>query len=380
MQTSRLAPLGALAIILFASACQTDTQPNAPLTPAAAAARHGSPGLVIVASNATAGNSLLLFPRDEDGSLGDAVQVSTGGRGTGAGTGSQGGLALAGDRWLLAVNPGSNDVSVLRRDGNRLTLVDREPSRGENPISVTAWGQLVYVLNAGGEGNIAGFRLNHDGHLSPLRDGIRPLSSTTANPAEVAFSPNGRQLVVSEKGTNRLSIYDVDFGGTIRRQHSYPSSGVTPFGFAFSPLGALLVTEANGGAPDGSALSSYRIGPLGRLLTISGSVATTETSACWVAISPDGRYAYTANTGSATVTGYRIDPLGRLTRLDEDGVTGHTAMGPADVAFAASGRQLFTLDGGAHSLSGFEVNHNGSLSKLETSAAVPAGAFGMVAW
>ena len=67
----------------------------------------------------------------------------------------------------------------------------------------------MYVLNAGGAGNIAGFRLEH-GRLSAIANSSRPLSGSAAGPAEISFDPSGRFLVVTEKNTNRLSTYAVD--------------------------------------------------------------------------------------------------------------------------------------------------------------------------
>ncbi|MGH2368240.1 MAG: beta-propeller fold lactonase family protein, partial [Chloroflexota bacterium] len=78
-------------------------------------------------------------------------------------------------RWLFAVNPGSNDLSVFRVHGGDLTLTDRAPSGGTQPISVTVHYGLVYVLNDGGTANISGFRLSQQGKLSPLPDSTRPL-------------------------------------------------------------------------------------------------------------------------------------------------------------------------------------------------------------
>jgi 6-phosphogluconolactonase (cycloisomerase 2 family) len=380
MRLPRPAPTGVLLAGILAAACGSDPRSDAPLALDAASSLRGASGAVVVATNTTGGNALLVFPRQHDGSLGTAVAFPTGGLGTGGGLGNQGGVTLAGNRWILAVNAASNDVSVFSREGGQLTLTDREASGGEQPVSVAAWGRLVYVLNAGGAGNIAGFRLRQGGDLVPISGSVRPLSATSPGPAQIGFAPDGRHLVVTEKATNTITLYDVGPDGVAGQPQPSPSAGETPFGFAFDPRGHLLVSEAFGGAADASALSSYRIDRRDRLVTLSGSVATTETAACWVAVSPGGRYAYVTNTGSNTVSGFRVHPWGRLSLLDPDGVTSRTGSGPIDLAFAGGGRLLYTLNGGSHSISGFEVRPDGGLSALSSAGEVPLGANGMVAW
>ena len=187
-------------------------------------------------------------------------------------------------------------------------LEDVASSRGVRPISVTSHGRLVYVLNAGGgatPANIAGF-WRFGGDLIPLPGSSRPLSAALPDPAQVEFSPDGRRLVVTEKGTNRIVTYAVGFLGYAGAPQVSPSAGQTPFGFAFAGRRHLIVSEAFGGAPDASVLSSYALGPGGGVTPIDPNVATTETAACWVVVTGNGRYAYTTNTGSASVSGYAV--------------------------------------------------------------------------
>jgi len=247
------------------------------------------------------------------------------------------------------------------------------------PVSLAVHGRLVYVLNAGGTGNIAGFKLDQDDQLRYLADSRRPLSSSSADPAQVSFSPDGDWLVVSEKATNVLGIYAVRPNGLTTGPDPQPSEGVTPFGFAFSPSGALVVSEAFGGAPDASALSSYRIAASGRLRVISASIGTTETAACWVVITGSGRFAYTSNTGSNTISGYRLSDRGRLTLLDADGVTGTSGAGPIDLALSGDSRFLYSLDGTAGGISVFRVRDDGGLGPRPGVSGLPAGANGLAA-
>ena len=125
---------------------------------------HGSTGAVFVMTNAASGNEIIAYGRNADGSLEQGRRFSTGGRGSGGITdplASQGSLTLTEDRsFLLAVNAGSGSISVFRVHGDRLSLVDRVPCGGAEPVAVAQHGNLVYVLNAGGTSNVVGFRLS----------------------------------------------------------------------------------------------------------------------------------------------------------------------------------------------------------------------------
>lgn len=335
-------------------------------------------GTVYVATNQTAGNTVWAYARAADGTLSDPESFSTGGTGTGGGLGNQGGVVLTRDgRWLLVVNAGSNDVSVfaVRRDGG-LELADREVSGGTRPVSIAVHHRLVYVLNAGGTGNVSGFVLGFRGHLHPLSHSTRPLSSDAAGAAQAEFSPDGDHLVVTEKATNTITLYRVRDHGRLGRPTPMPSEGATPFGFAFSRSGTLVVSEAFGGMPDASALSSYRI-RRNDLHTVSPSVGTTETAACWVVITGDQRFAYTSNTGSGTISGYALSGRGELTLLTADGVTATTAAGPIDLALTRDGKLLYSLDEAAGGISGFQVGHDGGLTGVGAVTGLPAGANGL---
>lgn len=376
----RLLPF--LPAVLLAAACSPDdSTPTTPSAPDFAAARATRPGAVATATNDAAGNTLLVYPRDERGRLGDPVSVSTGGDGTSAGLGNQGGITLAANgRFVLVVNAGSNTIAVLRPHGAGLDLVGTTPSGGTMPISITTHDRLVYVLNGGGEGNVTGFWLDGDGRLSPITGSTRPLSGSATGPAQAGLSPDGRLLVVSEKATNILGLYRVRPDGTLGDYTPAPSVGMTPFGFAFDPDGALLVSEAFGGAADASAVSSYTFGRGPSLVTVSPSVGTTETAACWTVVTPDGRFAYVTNAGSNSVSGYAVAGNGAVSLLDTDGVTGQTGGGPIDMALTVEGRRLYTLNGAGQSISGFTVRTDGSLEPIAETGGLPAGANGLVAW
>ncbi|MBK8900364.1 MAG: beta-propeller fold lactonase family protein [Anaerolineaceae bacterium] len=347
-------------------------------------ARGNNATAVYVMNNDATANAVLVFERAADGTLTEAGSYPTGGAGTGGGLGSQGALVLSDNgRYLFAVNAGSNEVSVFAADGTTLHLADTVPSGGEMPISLTVHGRILYVLNAGGSGNITGFFIRSNGRLSPIPHATQHLSNDgvgpAPGPAQVSFTPDGRQLVVTEKASNLILTYDVRRSGQATEANITASEGMTPFGFDFTPRGDLIVSEAFGGATDASAASSYSFSH-GQLQVISSSVPTHQTAACWVIVTPDGKYAYTTNTGSSSVSGYAVSRNGSIELLDADGRTGETGDGssPIDAIISSDGQTLYVLSGGTNTVTAFHIAHDGSLTNLGD-VPVPAGSVGIAA-
>jgi len=336
-----------------------------------------STGAVYTLTNSPSGNAVKVFHRAGDGSLTSAGEVATGGTGTGAGLGNQSALVHDGG-FLFAVNPGSDSVSALKVSGNGLQLVDTAASGGDQPISLTFHDGLLYVLNAGGAGNISGLTVTKRGHLAPLAGSTRPLSGSGTGPAQVSFDPEGELLVVTEKNTNLIDVYQIDDHGFASGPTGHASAGATPFGFAFDKRDHLIVSEAFGGAPDQSAVSSYEEDD-GELESITPSAGTTETAACWIVITKNGRFAYTSNTGSGSISGYEISRDGELGLLDLDGRTGITGPGPIDMALSRSSRYLYSLNSGDGTISGFRVGSDGSLTAIGGVAGLPGSANGLAA-
>lgn len=340
----------------------------------------GRAGLVLTATNDPAGNAVLLLLRNADGRLNPAGTFATGGAGTGAGLGNQGGLTFDEDgHRLLVVNAGSDDVSVLELGRHGMSVRDVESSRGMQPISVTQHRDLVYVLNAGGDGGIAGFHLGRRGDLEPLCDSERPLSGSGTGPAQISFTPDGKFLVVTEKATNTIVTYRMGRDGRPGDPVVSPSAGMTPFGFSFDHRGRILTSDAAGGMAGLSTVSSYEIRRDGRLETITGALSTTQSAACWLVTTPDGRFAYVTNTASSTVTGLDVDRRGRLELLESSGVTGTTGAGPIDAAISRNGRFLYVLNAGDRAISAFRIGRHGELDPIDFVDGLSASANGLAA-
>lgn len=347
-----------------------------------------APGAVYTMTNATSGNEVLAFKRSVNGSLTPAGAFATGGVGTGAGLGNQGGLILSpNNRLLFVVNAGSDTISVFKVKPGSLTLIGVFNSGGEQPVSLTVYRNLLYVLNAGGADggadNISGFKVMRDGTLSPLAGSTRPLSDANTGPAQIAFTPHGNVLVVTEKAANTIDTYVVDHSGLVSTgPTTFDSPGDTPFGFDFRKPNLLLVSEAAGGADNASSVSSYMVYPDGDLALVSAAVPTRQTAACWLLVTKDNHYAFTTNAGSGSISSYGITKYGYIYLLDADGQAGITGPGTIDMALTHNGRFLYALNSGDGSISAFRVKSRGQLMPLTVPIQVtglPSGANGLAA-
>ena len=341
-------------------------------------------GAIYTMSNLAEGNTVLVYDRERNGKISPAGEFSTGGLGTSGGLGNQGAVIVdPANRWLFVVNAGSNQISVMAIEDLGLSLVQVVDSGGYRPISLAYSGNRLYVLNAGGalggQDSITGFHVGANGWLTPIPGSTRSLSAANTAPAQISFNNDGDVLVVTEKATNLIDTFVVDSNGVAGAANIHVSAGVTPFGFAIGKRDQLLVSEAAGGGPDQSSLSSYQLGKDGSLNIISAAVPTTETAACWAVVSNDGRYVYTTNAGSGSISAYTVGFDGSLALLDAGGRTGLTGKnsGPLDMVVSSDGRNLYSLNGASDTIGAFTIKDKGGLASLNSQVTVPATANGL---
>lgn len=385
---------------------------GAALAAPAAAQDDSNAGYVFVGTNhnntmappGEPANQVVMYRRDAHGALTYAGAFDTGGQGSGPavrfagdGLGSAHSVQLSQDRrFLFVANAGSNDVSVFRVFRQGLTLTDREPT-GVFPNSVTQHGSLVYVLCAAGRGSIRGYTLSSEGALTPLPGAIRALDANQDpvrpdvlfNPAEVAFTPDGRMLVVTIKdgpaagalpgvtptGPGRVLVFAVGRDG--RPSPGYSRTDLNnggPFGFSFDRHGNLLTALFVGGPDLTGSAGSFRINGDGTLSPITPLVDNTQLDTCW--LENNGRYAYGANYTSGTISSYRIGADGSLTLLDpRAGLTDPSGKSqgstPLDLGISTNGRFLYNVLPGSGAVGGWRINADGSLSKIGEFGGLP---------
>ena len=342
-------------------------------------------GAVFVMTNSVDKNEVLAYRRASNGTLQEAGRFATGGRGSGGNNDpleSQGSLTLSQDHSLLfAVNAGSGNISVFSVHGSDLSLVDKVISGGSEPNAVAQHGNLVYVVNTGGSSNVVGFILNN-GTLKQIPNSTRFLSTNTSGAAGLAFSPDGRFLVVVERLTNLIDVFAVQGDRTLSPMVENPSAGPGAFSVSFAPQGAVLVSETGpSGVANGSAISSYEVAANGTLSPISTSIPTLGAANCWNVVTPDGSFAYTSNAGSSTISGFAVASTGALTALSGTVVgTNPEGSGNLDIAVSSDGKFIYTLNSAGGAIGIFAVQKDGSLLNVGSASGVsPLGGFNGIA-
>ena len=330
---------------------------------------------IYVQTNDAERNEVVAFDRSAKGELSAVGRFDTGGRGSGTPhLASQCSIVLDGAR-LLVANAGSDELSLFRVTDDGLELESHVPSGGSHPTSVAIHGELAYVLNNGTPG-IAGFSLAGD-TLGAI-EGSRRALAPEADPAQIAFSPDGRMIVVTERGTDSISTFTIDDRGLAEGPETIASSGATPYGFGFAG-GSLIVTEAFGGELGAAAASSYSLDGE-RLEPRSASVADTRSEVCWAVVTKDGRFVFVTNFGDGTISSYRIGADGSLELLDPVAASTNPGQkGVRDEALTGDGRFLYALDTDARRIYGFAVGEDGSLAPIGDADGLPETVAGLAA-
>ncbi|TML61611.1 MAG: hypothetical protein E6G18_02875 [Actinobacteria bacterium] len=363
------------------------------VTAAAASASASAASTVVghlyVNDNTAGTNTIAAFDRHADGTLTPlpGSPFTVGGAGTGTGIGSQGALQITSNgKYLLAVDAGSNQISVLRiNDDGELNPVGGGPvsSGGVKPVSIAVHGSLVYVANAGdGGSNYTGFTLNPGGHLRPIAGSTVALPAGSS-PGDVLFNSDGTRLIGAEVGPSVIDSFVIGANGLLTAAPGSPfaAQGPGPFGSEYRPTDPtqLFVSNAHGG-PGNGTISAFSDGSDGTLTSIGTSpFPDFQTAPCWVEISHDGQFLFTVNTASNSIARYAIAGDGSLSLLGSTSL-GSANVGAEDARLGPNGGTLWVVDTGARAVSAFAVN-GGNLTQLPSSPTpLPAGSapFGIV--
>jgi 6-phosphogluconolactonase (cycloisomerase 2 family) len=342
--------------------------------------QHGH--ALFLETDAASGNQVLSYHRGVDGTISYAGSYATGGDGATAANAtadplaSQGGLTLINDNTeLVATNPGSDTVTVFAVDGTHLTFLQQVASQGLFPASVAAYGDWVSVLNAGGAGSVAEFRLR-DGFLDQGSVQVRSLGLTNTNPpdfhhgaGEVAYTPNGRHLIIATKlSTNAYDVFSVGHHGDLGTTPVVTTAdNALPFAFTFDSAGNVVAAEASN-----SSVSTYAVNANGTLASL-GSVPDGGIALCWIS-GADG-YFFGSNSGSKTVSSFDENGAGAPQLVSAVAATTHA--GTTDSVVSSDGKYFYVESGGAGTVDAFAIGTNGSLTPIETIYNVPPASEGI---
>ncbi|HEY7946896.1 MAG TPA: beta-propeller fold lactonase family protein [Acidimicrobiales bacterium] len=340
---------------------------------------------VYLDDNTQGTNTIGAFDRHANGSLTplSGSPFAAGGAGTGAGLASQGALQLSSDgRFLVAVDAGSNQISVLRIEadgGVKLVQGGVVSSGGPTPVSVAVSDNLVYVANAGAVGpNYTGFTLNSGGKLRPLANSTVSLPDGS-QPGDVLFNSSGTSLVGTRVGTSEIDSFIVGKDGllTAAPGSPLPAQGLGPFGSEFRPTNPnqLFVSNAHNVGAGTGTISAFDVATDGSLSSIGATpFADEQTAPCWIEITPNGQFLFTVNTGSGEISRYSISHNGTLTLLGSTPVSSIGGVGAVDARLSPNGRTLFVDESRIGEVGAFAVD-GGNLTELPSSPTpLPTGA------
>ncbi|SPF32066.1 conserved hypothetical protein [Candidatus Sulfopaludibacter sp. SbA4] len=280
--------------------------------------------------------------------------------------------------------PGVCHLQPAAADGPNITgfLVDElgrmEPAGSTQPIDPGPASAPSGVSCT--DSAAAGFHSLTGAPAADFQCGLNP-PSFVRSPAQIGFTPDGNQLVVTVKGTNTIYVFPVDEDGNVSSPKITQAPGPalpTYFGFTFSKQEDLLMTETFGAAASipvsgTGAVSSFGINKAGNLLPVSSHIGDGGTAACWIALEPiAGTYAYVSNSLSASISSYTVSANGSVTLLNGIAASG---AGPNDLATAQENgvSYLYVLDAGSGAVAAFRINRDGSLTAITGGSGLPAG-------
>ena len=332
---------------------------------------------VYIESNDSNGNAVVMYKQKWDGKLVWGSSTYSGGKGTSTGLGSQGSLVTNKEHtWLFAVNAGSNSVSSfkMKEDGG-LELKYTANSGGTFPVSVCVYNDLLYVVNSA-TANICGFKIDQDGSMTKIKGSDKSLSAINALPAQIAFSPQGKSVLVTEKTANKISSFTLAANGAVKDIAYTNSAGEEPFGFDFSRDSYMIVSNAFQGAAGASTVTSYKNLSL-NLQDVNGSVPNYQAASCWLVTAKYGRFAYVANTMSNTIVSYYINALGAVYFIPWS-VT-PTGLNPIDLAVSGNNLYVYNINSKEHTISEFKRGLLGTLNSIGKVISIPDFASGIAA-
>jgi 6-phosphogluconolactonase (cycloisomerase 2 family) len=355
------------------------------VAPAAFASGHAAETVaaghaVFVHTNDLDRNSVVAYTRHEDGHLTRVGEFATGGQGGVErdvpldALASQDALTYdAAHHLLFAVNAGSNSVTSFTVAGSHLTRLQTVPSGGVFPVSVSAGHDRLFVLNAGGTGNVTGYRINPTGRLAALPGGSRDLGLNNdprprfiTAPADIAQTADGQHVIVTTKANNDIDVFNVD--GGLSAPVKNPAAAPVPFAVSFDPAHRLVVANAGN-----SSVSTYTVNADGTLDTITAGVEDGQAALCWLV--GTGNIFFGGNAGSSTISAFAVDADGNATLTGTpDGVVAHTGGGSGgtiDLAITSDGQFLYAENSFAGSVEGYRIQPDHTLHLVDTQTGLP---------
>ncbi|KAI9811295.1 MAG: hypothetical protein M1826_003271 [Phylliscum demangeonii] len=325
------------------------------------------PQAIYVTSNEVAGNAVVAFKINNDGTLSDGSVTATGGKGGNGfnvntnspnspdALGSQGSVRVVG-RHLLVVNAGSNTVTLFEIDADdatKLVMVGKPTyTLGDFPVSVAVSERLqqACVANTGVKAGIACFQITSGGlvalesQLSRVFDlqQTTPPSILKTDISHTVFNDDSTALITTVRSdashTGLISVYPVLANGRVSTHdvRTFPPRTAMLFGVAPIPgtrdprtgSSAFVIADPSFGA------GLFRISATtGAVATVALTAIPNQNGTCWAAYSPATRSVFVADAGGSTLV--EIDPATGAVLQDLHTTVGN--LGSIDLVAPANG-------------------------------------------
>ncbi len=252
-------------------------------------------------------------------------------------------------------NPGSIAAFAFDKSKGTLSFLNKHGSGGDHPcfVAIDKTGKWVTAGNYTG-GSVAVLPVGSDGSLGEAVSikqhqgkGTDPDRQTKPHVHSTFFSPDYKQLLVPDLGTDKVVLYDFnDRDGQLspsRQPFFKVKDGAGPRHLSFHPNGKFvyLMQEMEGSV----AVFSYADSQLSELQTISSHPGdyTGKKGSADIHVSSDGKFLYASNrTQSNAIAIFTINPTsGKLTLKGFQSTLGKT---PRNFNFDPSGNFLLVAN------------------------------------
>lgn len=265
-------------------------------------------------------------------------------------------LAIAPDRkYIYSVNesPAGSAANAFTFDEKdaKLTLINSSNTNGANPCFITVSEKHVFTANYTG-GSISVFCRNVDGSLTAIQQliqhkgsSINPKRQKEPHVHQIIFTPDKKYLVVNDLGTDKVTVYKYNPTGKGNILIPYDSisvkAGSGPRHITFSKDGkrAYLLQEMDGTV----SVFDVKSGKL-KLLQETSVVRKKdiETGAGDIHLSPDGKFLYATNRGTANdISCFEVKRDGTVSYISQVSTGGN---GPRNFAITPDGNYLFVAN------------------------------------
>ena len=281
-------------------------------------------------------------------------------------------------KYVYAVNELGEESTVsafaFDKENETLTFLNKVSAGGADPCFITVSDRHVFTANYS-SGSISVFERHPDGTISeavqvithPKKNfGNRRFGPSNAH--QVIFSPDGKYLMATNLGTDRVFTYSYNPIGSKEVLTYVDEIGVKkhsgPRHMVFSRDGKYLylVQELDAG------ITVFSVANDGKLTNIQEATLVTDSTkkngAADIHLSPDGKFLYASNRGEAnTITCFSVQKDGQVRFVEQYSTFGN---GPRNFTLTPDGKYIFVGNQKTNNITVFKRSKSSGKLKMVT--------------